>query len=507
MIYHFEDLQKGYTVEADVVVVGSGAGGAVAARNFADAGFQTVLVEAGQQVRPEDMTRDAPAFLAKHFWEGGLRMLIGAGAIPCMQGRALGGSTVSNSAIMYRLPDWVREEWIEKDGLSHLKGDALDASFDRIFKQLKVSKTPMAVQGPRNLAIRDALESVGVESGPLPRAVSGCEGCGDCLIGCASGAKVSVDRAYLEDADMNTTDSNLDIYTCSEVNRILMDGTRAIGIEGQVVDNSDWKRHGTFRVNAPRVIVAGGALQSPVLLQNSGIKHRGAVGGTLKAHLSGGVFATMDRPMNPWVGATQGWGAISKDIPGMKFESLWADPSTILVKWGGAGADFLRKIEDINRITLGAVVYRGPCSGSVRVQRNGLPRPTFWISKRGAQTTFRGMKILADGLFNTGAESVYVGRLPGTDGFLRSKEETEALLSPKLAGQHLPMTGNHIFCSVRMTADEKTPIDLDGKVRGIEGVWVADASILPSPTAVNPQATIMAMADIITRKIADLPLN
>lgn len=503
MIYHFDDLKDGYTVDADVVIVGSGAGGAMAASNFVEAGFKTVLVEAGQQIRLEDMTRDAPKFLAKHFWEGGLRMLIGNGIIPSMQGRALGGSTISNSAIMFRLPQWVRNEWIEEHGLSQLKDEAFDASFDRIFKQMKVAPTPMAVQGPRNLAIRDALESMGIESGPLPRAVQGCEGAADCLIGCASGAKVSVDRAYLEDAVKN----GLTIYTCSEVERILMDGTRATGIEGHVVDNSDWQRHGKFRVNAPRVIVAGGALQSPVLLQKSGIKHRGAVGGTLKAHLSGGVFATMDRPMHPWVGATQGWGAISKDIQGMKFESLWADPSTLLVKWGGFGADFLQQLTDVERITVGAVVYRGACSGSVRAQPNGMPLPTFWISKEGAQTTFRGMKILADGLFKTGAESVYVGRLPGTDGFLRSKEETSALLSPKLRGQHLPMTGNHIFCSVRMTADEKTPVDLDGKVRGVEGVWVADASILPTQTAVNPQATIMALADIVTRKAADLSLT
>lgn len=503
MIYHFNDLKDGYTIDADVVIVGSGAGGAIAASNFVEAGFRTVLVEAGQQVKPEDMTRDAPAFLAKHFWEGGLRMLMGAGAIPCMQGRALGGSTVSNSAIMYELPDWVRQEWIEQDGLTQLKDSRLDASFERIFKQLKVQKTPMSVQGPRNLAIRDALESMGVANGPLPRAVQGCEGCGDCLIGCASGAKVSVDRAYVEDAAV----AGLQVYTCSEVERILMDGNRAVGVEGRVIDNNDWQRHGTFRINAPRVIVAGGALQTPVLLQQSGIKHRGAVGGTLQAHLSGGVFATMDRPMYPWVGATQGWGAISEEIRGMKFESLWADPSTILVKWGSYGADFLSHLPEVERITLGAVVYRGECSGSVRVQGNGLPRPLFWISKKGAQNTFRGMKILADGLFNVGAESVFVGRLPGTDGFLRSKEETEALLSPKLAGQHLPMTGNHIFCSVRMTADPKTPVALDGSVRGVEGVWVADASILPSGTAVNPQATIMALSDMITREMAELPLQ
>lgn len=503
MIYHFNDLKDGYTVDADVVIVGSGAGGAVAAVNFAAAGFRTVVVEAGQQIRAEDMTRDAPNFMAKHFWDGGLRMLMGSAPIPCMQGRALGGSTVSNSAIMLKLPDWVRQEWIEKDGLTSLGSDAFDAAFERVFRTTNTAPTPEAVQGPRNYSIRDALASMGVHGVPLPRAVKDCHGCGDCLVGCASGAKQSVDRSYIPTAVRD----GADVYTCSEVERILMDGDQAIGIEGVVIDNRTWERTGKFRVNARRVIVAGGAIQSPVLLQRSGITHRGAVGGTLAAHLSGGVVGMMTEVMHPWVGATQGWGAISEEIRGMKFESLWADPSVLLVKWGHYGEEFLRRLGDIKHLTIGAVVYRGRCSGSVRVRRDGSPRPTFWIPKEEAQTVFRGMKLLTDGLFNVGAKSVYLGRMPGINGEVFSKEEANVLLSKKLAGRHLPMTGNHIFCSVRMTSDPKTPVAPDGSVRGVKGIWVTDASIFPSPTAVNPQATVMALSDIITRQVAELPLH
>lgn len=501
MIHRFDAVRDGYTVDADVVIVGSGAGGAVAATNFAAAGFRTVVIEAGPEIRPEDMTRDAPKFLAKHYWDGGLRMLMGSAPVPCMQGRGVGGSTVVNSAIMLKLPDWVRKEWIEDDGISHLSDKAFDEAFERVFKRTNTSPTPMEVQGPRNLRIRDALSSMGINGVPLPRAVVDCHGCGDCLIGCASGAKQSVDRSYLPMAMRD----GAQVYTCSEVDRILMDGDQAIGVEGTVIDVHTWERTGKFRVNAPRVIVAAGAIQSPVLLQRSGIKHRGAIGGTLAAHLSGGVVGMMPDSMHPWAGATQGWGAISQDVRGLKFESLWADPAAILLKWGRYGEDFLRRLKDVEYLTVGAVVYRGRCSGSVRVNRNGTPRSRFWIPKDEAQVVFRGMKTLTDGLFNVGAKSVYVGRLPGIDGEVYSKEEAMALLSPKLAGRHLPMTGNHIFCSVRMSADPKAPVAIDGSVRGVKGVWVTDASVFPSPTAVNPQATVMALADVLTRKIAELP--
>lgn len=503
MIYGIEELRDGFDVQADVVVVGSGAGGAVAAANLAEAGLKTVVLEAGPHVQAAEMTRDAPRFLAKYYWEGGLRLIHGNAAIPTMQGRCLGGSTVVNSAIMLKLPDWVREEWMDDDGLSHLRSEAFDRSFERIFEGTSTAPTPMAVQGPRNLSIRDALSAMGVKSKPLPRAVKGCEGCADCLVGCASGAKQSTDRSYIPRALI----AGASVYTCAEVDRVLMEGTRAVGVEGRIVDVETWEAVSTFRVRAPRVVLAAGAMGTPCILQRSGVNPRRQVGSTLYTHLSGGVIGFMDRPMHPWVGATQGWGAISEDIRGMKFESLWADPSVMLVKWGGYGIDLLRRLEDVRNATIGAVVYRGRCKGSVRARRDGSPRMRLWIPRDEAQTVFRGMKVMADGLLRTGARYVFAGVMPGVSEEMRSEADTAALLSKKLSARHMSMTGNHVFSTVRMTGDErKGPVALDGSLRGSEGIYICDASIFPSPSAVNPQATVMALSDMISRQLGELTL-
>src|SRR4051794_36086196 len=128
MIHDLADVRAGFDVDADVVVVGSGAGGAVAAANLASAGLRTVVVEAGPRLRPEDMTRDAPRFMARYYWEGGLRMIGGTTQIPTLQARCLGGTTVVNSAILLPLPGWVRQAWQEETGLSVFTGPELETA-------------------------------------------------------------------------------------------------------------------------------------------------------------------------------------------------------------------------------------------------------------------------------------------------------------------------------------------------------------------------------------------
>src|SRR5690606_24021043 len=173
-----------------------------------------------------------PIFLARNYWEGGIRMIAGTTQSPSMQARCLGGSTVVNSAIMLKLPQWVRDIWRDETHSQMFHDPDFEAAYDRVFARLGVAPTPMAVMGRRNLTARDALEKAGIHGKPLPRAVIGCEGCGDCVIGCAGGAKQSVDRTYIQDAVAD----GAEVYTCSHVEEVLTQGKRAIGVRGRVVD-------------------------------------------------------------------------------------------------------------------------------------------------------------------------------------------------------------------------------------------------------------------------------
>ncbi|MBW2498377.1 MAG: GMC family oxidoreductase N-terminal domain-containing protein, partial [Deltaproteobacteria bacterium] len=192
----FAQYEGTFQESADVVVVGSGPCGAVAAYELALAGHDVVLLEEGPPFTVRDFELDGNLSMTRTMREGGLRMTWGT-RMPTMQAVALGGGSLVNSGICVRPPDSVFERWATEFELERTDRAHLDPHFHALGEFLGIAPTPDEVQGRRNLLFRDACDALGIESEPIARNVRGCRGSGECFTGCRSRAKQSMDVSYV----------------------------------------------------------------------------------------------------------------------------------------------------------------------------------------------------------------------------------------------------------------------------------------------------------------------
>ena len=192
----FAEYDHAFEEQAEVVVVGSGPSGAVAAYELATAGHDVILLEEGPPFTVRDLELDGNLSMTRTMREGGLRMTRGT-TMPTMQAIALGGGSLVNSAICVRPPDSVFDRWATGFDLERTSRAELDPHFDAIADFLGIAATPDAVQGRRNLLFKEGCEALGVPSEPIERNVRGCRGSGECFTGCRSRAKQSMDVSYV----------------------------------------------------------------------------------------------------------------------------------------------------------------------------------------------------------------------------------------------------------------------------------------------------------------------
>ena len=182
-------------MDADAVVAGSGAGGAVAAHRLRKLGKAVVLIEEGSFWKPEQFTTDSWAAMRMLYRDNGMRAMTGKMIIPTMQACCVGGTTVINSAICFRLPDDILDEWVSREKLQRLSPAVLGPIFEEIERFLNISPEPEEVLGMNNKLMRKGCEVLGWSGERIFRNSKGCQGCGTCMSGCVAGAKWSMDRS------------------------------------------------------------------------------------------------------------------------------------------------------------------------------------------------------------------------------------------------------------------------------------------------------------------------
>jgi choline dehydrogenase-like flavoprotein len=491
----FADYGGDVRERCEVLVVGSGPGGAVVAKELAERGHDVVLVEEGPAMGRREFTQEAGTAMQRLLREGGSRASRGNVVMPTMQASILGGGSVINSAICARPPTWIFDKWGDRTGTSLTRAD-LDPHFERVETFLGVAPTPREVQGERNERFRRGCEALGMSVEPIWRNVQGCKGSGECFTGCPNGAKKSTDVSYVPAA----LRAGARVLTSVRVERVLADGRRVSGIRGRVVEPFTNREAGRVHIDADLVVLAAGCMATPVILQKSELcRENRWVGKDLRFHPGLAIMAMYDEPIDPWKGATQGYHSLELLEEGLKFEVLWSPPAVLATRMPGVGHDYQDHLLRYDHLAPFDVICAADRSSGQVTARPGSMHPDiqYHFDQADVDLMQKGLGILSDICWASGAQAVLPG-LHGIPEVLTCREDAEIIRTRRLQASDTIAAANHAFCTTRMSPSAGLGVvDERGRCHDMDNLYVADTGIFAASSGVNPMLLCMALADRI----------
>src|ERR1700737_1023287 len=494
------------TLTCDAVVVGSGAGGGVVAGELAAAGKAVIVLEEGGYYNEADFDQLELSMMRKLYFQGGFAASSDA-AIALVAGGCLGGGTLVNYSTSFRTPDWQRQEWARRYGLTEFASDDYTASLDAVCERLGVNRDHSAVPA-RERVLKRGLTRLGWHVDSMPRNVQGCTQdarCGYCGLGCQIGAKQSTLKTYLMDAYRQSAR----IVVNCKVDRVLLQDGRAVGVRATV--RQAGMPEFTLIVRSRAVVAAAGAIGTPALLQRSGLKNR-MVGAGLRLHPGTAGLGVFDESLRPWEGTMQSifsdeFTNLDGQYHGVKIESGPMHPAilALAIPWRDPG-HYRRLMRALPNMSVLAPLVRDHAGGRVTAV-DGTARVSYRLTSKDLADMRRGIeasvRIMEAGgaieIFTTQAAFVAYrpGQRGGIDAFM--DEVDRHGYGPGQMGY----LSFHQMGSARMGNDPATSaIGPDHQSHQVKGLFVADACAFPDALGTNPMITIMAMAHRASRFIA-----
>jgi choline dehydrogenase-like flavoprotein len=482
------ELESDDTVECDVVVIGTGAGGAVVAKELAEQGHAVVLLEEGDYNTRADFNGHSADMQRKLYRDMGATLALGNAIIPIPIGRTVGGTTAINSGTCYRPPDRVLHEWAERFGLDELSPEKLAPHFERVEATLGVAPAEAKYLGGVARMIARGCDALGYKHQPLRRNAPECDGQGVCCFGCPTDAKRSTNVSYVPLA----LKAGATLFTGLRADRVMVDGGRAVGVVASARLPDGGRR--TLTVRARATVVSCGSLLTPLLLEASGIgTSSGQLGRNLSIHPALGVMALFDERLDGANAIPQGYAIEQFHDEGILFEGAFAPLDLAAASFTMIGPRFVQLLEAYDRIACFGVMIEDVSRGRVRRGPGGRPFITYSLVEHDVARLKRAVEILGRVYFAAGARTV----IPLLHGFdeLRSPADLERLRHAKLRARDFEISAYHPLGTARMGSDpRKSVVGADHQVHDTPGCYVVDGSVVPSSPAVNPQITIMTLA-------------
>ncbi|TFH30819.1 MAG: GMC family oxidoreductase [Myxococcales bacterium] len=491
---------NGLKLKADVVVIGSGASGAVVAFELTRAGAKVVVLEAGPHYPSSEFTEILTTTTEAIFANSG-DQLNKTGDMSILQGTCVGGSTVVNGTVCFRTPNKVLESWRREHGLDNLSSEVLAPYFDRVERSLGVHvNEPHEVNKNGQLLIEGA-KKLGIHAAPVARNVRHCALTGHCGAGCKTDRKQSMLVTYLPWA----SEHGATILSGTRAETIEVRNKRATAVRAIATDSQGEQK--PVYVEAGTVVVAAGAVQTPLLFQKNELGNSsGLVGHNFACHPSVFVFGEHDQDVYGWVGALCSSYAGDVDNPldsGYLLEAMMLGPQTAnAASDAGVGAEVIEFSEKAKKYQSAITLIHDHNVG--RVYWDGDRKQIDYdVDDRDFVSMQSAFKAAANVFFAAGAKRVF---LPTNQRMtIESVKQVDATIDAlRNEPQRYRLFSYHPQGTMRMGRDPKTSVVApDGRCHDLDNVYVTDASLFPSSLLVNPQMTVYALSNYLADQMID----
>lgn len=504
-------LERDLTLEADVAIVGSGAGGGTTAEILSAAGFKVLLIEEGPLKTSSDFKMLEHEAYANLYQEGIGRMSKD-GAITIMQGRAVGGTTLINWTSSFRTPAPTLEHWAREHGVQGHDPAAMAPWFERMEQRLGVA--PWAVPpNANNQVIRSGCDKLGYSSKVIPRNVRGCWNLGYCGMGCPTNAKQSM----LVTTIPATLEKGGELLYLARAERLLFDGERVSGIECLGIDERSVAPNGRkILVKAKHYVLSGGGINTPgLLLRSNAPDPHQRTGKRTYLHLVNFSAAQFEEVINPFYGAPQSiysdhfqWDDGTAGRMSYKLEVPPLHPALAATLLGRFGLDNALRMEQLPHTNVMLALLRDgfhsdSAEGKVELRGDGSPVLDYRMTDYTWDGVRRAFHSMAEIQFAAGAKAVLP--LHADAGYAKTPAEAKRLIDDLSLEIYRTRLGSaHVMGGCAMGEDPRQAVtDSLGRHHQLSNLSIHDGSLFPTSIGANPQLSIYGLTAKLATRLAE----